>query len=123
MKDMKNHFWNIFVAVLLLAAPAVAQDFRSTSAMTGSGSAYSPQVAPVGSVQPMPVQSSVGSGLSSPSSRRRVEDEGISGDFDKPEDPNVSNQYPLGDGWILLAFAAVSAGIVFLRQRKSAKAE
>ncbi len=122
MKDMKNHFWNIFVAVLLLAAHATAQDFRSTSTMTSSGSAYSSPVAPVGSVQPVPVQSTAGN-LPSPSSRRRVEDEGISGDFDKPEDPNVSDQYPIGDGWILLAFAVLCAGGVWLKQRKSAKAK
>ena len=120
---MKNHFWNIFVAMLLLAAPAAAQDFRSTSTLTGSGSSYSSPVAPVGSVQPMPVQSSAGSAPVGISSQRRVVDDDISGDFDKPEDPNVSDQYPLGDGWILLAFAALCAGGVWFRQRKSATAE
>ena len=119
---MKNRMLQIIVTVLLVAAPATAQDFRSTSTMQGSGSQYSPQVSPVGSVQPSPVQSSTGSLPMPISSRRQVENEGISGDFDKPG-YDTSDESPVGDAWVMLAFAAAACGIVFLRRRKVQKAE
>lgn len=36
------------------------------------------------------------------------------------EDPNQSEQFPVGEPWILLAFAAMAAGVVYIRQRKTA---
>lgn len=111
--------FQILVAVLLMAAPATAQDFRSTSTLQGSGSQYTPQVAPVGSVQPMPVQSTAGSLPSPISGRRRVDDDEVSGDFDSPEEANKSDQSPVGEPWALLGFAAAACGIVFLHRRKA----
>ena len=38
-----------------------------------------------------------------------------------PSDPgHQSNQYPVGEAWVMLLFAAVAAAVVFVRQRKAA---
>jgi len=39
--------------------------------------------------------------------------------FDTPDDPNQSEEYPLGDGlWPLLLMALAAGAVVYLRQRK-----
>jgi hypothetical protein len=38
--------------------------------------------------------------------------------FNQPSDPDPSNQSPLGDTWSLLIFAALGAGVIYLKQRK-----
>ena len=38
--------------------------------------------------------------------------------FNQPSDPDPSNQSPLGDAWSLLIFAALGAGVIYLKQRK-----
>ena len=118
---MKNLTFKLFVAVLLLAAPATAQDFRSTSTMRTSGSAYSPQVSPVGSMQPVPVTPVTGT-LPMSSRQRATQEDEISGDFDKPG-YETDSESPIGEPWIMLGFAAAACGIVFLRRRKVQKAE
>jgi hypothetical protein len=40
--------------------------------------------------------------------------------FDNPADPNQSNQSPIGDAWILLAFAAAAAVVITLRKKQTA---
>ena len=40
------------------------------------------------------------------------------------ENPGVQpDQYPLGDAWSLLIFAAIGAGVIFIKQRKQLKAK
>lgn len=38
--------------------------------------------------------------------------------YGEGENPNPSDPLPLGDGWILLVFAAIAASIIFIQQRK-----
>ena len=40
------------------------------------------------------------------------------------ENPGVQpDQYPLGEAWSLLIFAAIGAGVIFIKQRKTLKAK
>jgi hypothetical protein len=42
-------------------------------------------------------------------------------DPEHPSDPgHQSNQYPVGEAWVMLLFAAVAALVVFVRQRRAA---
>jgi hypothetical protein len=46
--------------------------------------------------------------------------------FGTPETENPGeqpNQYPLGEAWSLLIFAAIGAGVIFIKQRKKLKAK
>lgn len=118
---MKNTVRNLCIALLLLAAPLAAQDFQSTSAMRPSGSQYSPSVTPVGSQTPNYVESRAGSLPGSVSGRRNAAME--ADDFDSPEEEGRSEEYPVGDGWVMLLFAALCAGGIYLKRRKTAQAE
>lgn len=39
--------------------------------------------------------------------------------FYHPDDPNRSNDYPVGESWIMLLFAAIAAAMIYVRQRRS----
>ena len=44
--------------------------------------------------------------------------------FDKPDNPGEEpDQYPLGDAWSLLIFAALAAGVIYFKQRKKIEAK
>ena len=44
--------------------------------------------------------------------------------FDKPDNPGEEpDQYPLGDAWSLLIFAALAAGVIYIKQRKKIEAK
>ena len=43
--------------------------------------------------------------------------------FNKPSEEGGSNESPLGDAWSLLIFAAIGAGVIFIKQRKKLKAK
>lgn len=80
-----------------------AQDWKSTSAMQGSGSMYTPKVMPVGDME-VPQQATTTSDICSPkrggSIRRADFGEGQDGGY---QDTNS----PVGEAWCLLAFAAL----------------
>ena len=40
--------------------------------------------------------------------------------FENPSDPNPSDEYPLGDAWSLLIFAAMTAVVITLRKKQTA---
>ena len=40
--------------------------------------------------------------------------------FNQPSDPDPSNEYPLGDAWSLLIFAAMTAVVITLRKKQTA---
>ena len=45
-------------------------------------------------------------------------------DYVETEDGgSQGNSYPLGDAWSLLIFAAIGAGVIFIKQRKKLKAK
>ena len=39
--------------------------------------------------------------------------------FYHTDDPNRSNDYPVGESWIMLLFAAIAAAMIYVRQRRS----
>ena len=41
--------------------------------------------------------------------------------FDNPADPERDPESPIGEPWILLAFAAAAAGVVYIKRRSAAK--
>lgn len=61
------------------------------------------------------------SGQSRISGRRNGDDiEWNEGEYGDNADPgNQENSYPLGDAWSLLIFAALGAGVIYIRQRKA----
>jgi hypothetical protein len=66
----------------------------------------------------------------SPSSNNNNAPAGISGrrnidenDFGFEDESNKSNESPAGEPWIMLLFAAIGAGVIFIKQRKKLKAK
>ena len=96
------------LVVCALPMALAAQDWQ-TSTMQGSGSAYSSQVTPVGATD-VDQQATTTYGPARTISNRR--------NFDNYNDPNQSDQSPIGSEWALLLFAAIAGGGVFLRGRK-----
>ena len=107
----------IIMAVALWALPAMAQNFevqqpnatfQSTSAMTGSGSAYSsnPTLNDNGTAE-APV-------TSAPRSLRK-------GTLPPPPsvDENDSGNVPIGEPWMLAIFAAAFAAVIAVRRKRS----
>ena len=43
------------------------------------------------------------------------------GDFGHPDDPFKDPNSPIGEPWILLAFAAAAAGVVYIKRRSATK--
>ena len=41
--------------------------------------------------------------------------------FDNPADPERDPESPIGEPWILLAFAAAAAGVVYIKRRSATK--
>ena len=120
MKDMKmmNKMMIRAVGVLIVCLlPLVAfaqQDWRSTSTMTGSGSAYMPEVTAVGSAEAseMATTTTAGSPAKAPGGPRRGKIDGADG--------NQSDQSPIGDAVLPLALMALTfAGVVYFRKRKA----
>ena len=105
-------FMMIIMAVALVALPTMAQDWQSTSAMQGSGSAYSAQVTAVGAVEATDMATTTTDTYSpaqAPSGPRRIVTPGNSG-----------TQQPIGDALIpLLLMVMVYATYLLLRRRKS----
>ena len=97
MKDMRK-FMMIIMAVALVALPTMAQDWQSTSAMQGSGSAYSAQVTAVGAVEATDMATTTTDTYSpaqAPSGPRRIVTPGNSG-----------TQQPIGDAVLPLLLLA-----------------
>ena len=117
---MRKLFMLIMV-VALVALPAMAQDWQSTSTMQGSGSAYSSQVTAVGAV----TVTDMATTTSSSSGPRRAK----KGDDDDPwgtnTDPGITNDdsTPVGDAVLpLLLLACAYLGMrVFLNRKHALK--
>ena len=54
------------------------------------------------------------------SGRRNADDDGFGGNSDGG---HQADSYPLGEAWSLLIFAAIGAGVIFIKQRKTLKAK
>ena len=106
----------ILMAVALLALPAMAQqqEWQSTSAMQTSGSSYSPQVNAIGAEGAYQMATTTTTDTYSPAGPRRVT--GNNQDPGHTEDESS----PVGEPWILAAFALAFGGVVAFRRRREA---
>lgn len=111
------------IAILSIAAVAMnAQTFQpatidnsaiQSQQIMQTGTRYNGQVyEPFSSVTPSE-QSAVGAG----SSPAKVS--GPRRGFDTGAETGRDDEYPIGEPWIMVAFAAVFGGVVYLRRRKA----
>jgi len=121
---MKNRFIILAVGILMVcllpvtASAQNSQEWQSTSAMKGSGSAYSPHVTAVGAAEVSDMATTTSSSFSSKRLRRATMNNDPWGENqDAGEtDPNS----PLGDGLLpLMLMALAFAGATFLVRKRS----
>ena len=113
MKDMKARMMMIIMAVALMALPAMAQEWQSTSAMQGSGSAYGAQVTAVGATEV--VSEATTTETYSPSNNRPHRAK----KFDTGADGNQSSESPIGDALMpLMLMALAFGGYIAIKRRK-----
>ena len=117
--DMKARIVMILMAVALIALPAMAQqqEWKSTSAMQGTGSTYSPQLTEVGASSAAEMGTTTTTETYSPSKGpRRVI--GTNPDPGHTEDESS----PIGDAMLpMLLCAAAFCGVIALRRKRSAE--
>jgi hypothetical protein len=114
-KNIMKRIMMMIMAVALMALPTMAQqpEWKSTSTMQGTGSAYVPQVTAVGAtdVNSMATTTESYSPAKAPSGPRRG--------FIDPSNPgNQSNEFPIGDAVLpLLLMSLAFAGVIYFRKR------
>ncbi len=110
------------MGALLLSAPATAQnaqEWQSTSVMQTSGSTYSPQMTEIGATTASEMATTTTDTYSPANGPRRAKSD--YGDlFDYGADTGQSTQSPVGEPWILAAFALAFGGVVAFRRRREA---
>ena len=111
---MRKLFMLIMV-VALVALPAMAQDWQSTSAMPGSGSAYSAQVTAVGAaeVTDMATTTDSYSPAKAPSGRRHLPG--------GTNEPGQSTDSPVGDAVLPLLLLACAYFIMRATRTRTRK--
>ena len=117
----------LLLLILCASAHANAQEFRSTSAyqlsqqkqqavqtnQTASYNAYEPTVyEPFSSATPS-------SGSDNGNGPAKVNGRKNAGNFGHVDDPYKDPESPIGEPWIMLAFATIGAGVIFIKQRKA----
>jgi hypothetical protein len=111
---MKARIMMLIMAVALVALPTMAQqEWQSTSAMQGSGSAYSAQVTAVGAAEVTDMATTTTDTYSpaqAPTGRRKTLIGG--GEYGQ------SDQSPIGDAWPLVLFAALFAIVITIKKHK-----
>lgn len=124
---MKHRMISMAAGLLLASLlPLAAQTlpWRSTSALKGAGSAYSAKTvyAEAEKVAFIPMKSTsvmmeTGT-IPTPEDSTPSAKSGPRRGFINPGDPgNQSEEFPIGEPWVLLAFAAASAGVIAWRRR------
>ena len=123
MKNLRNKMITMVAGVLfasLLPAAAEAQDWE-TSTMPGSGSEYSSQVTAPGASYVGDMASTTEA--NAPSGRRRTPINSDGDGWTGTPDTGKTDLSPIGEPWVLLAFAAGAAAVIAARRRRgSAKA-
>ena len=107
----------ILMAVALMALPTMAQqqEWKSTSAMPGTGSTYSPQLTEVGATSAAEMGTTTTTETYSPSKGPRR----VIGT--NPDGGEGSNDSPIGDAMLpMLLCAAAFCGVIALRRKRSA---
>ena len=108
----------LVMCMLLVGMPVMArqQEWRSTSVMRTSGSAYSPQITAVGAttVSSMATTTETYSPAKAPGSGPRK-------GFDTGAETQQSEEFPIGDAVLpLMICAAVFCGVIALRRKRFA---
>ena len=134
-KNSARHQWFFGTKIVLLLLFVVcvsvqvkAQTFQSTSpysmtqqgrqavdaSVAGSYRAYESTVyEPFTAASPSSNSSNAPAGISG---RRNINED----DFGFEDESNKSNEFPIGEPWIMLAFAAMAAGVITLRKKQTA---
>ena len=118
-KNIMKRIVMMIMAVALIALPTMAQDWQSTSSMTGSGSAYGAQVTAVGAVEvtDMATTTESYSPAKAPGVRKNP---ATPGSPSTPGQGEAENQFPLGDAVLpLMLMALAFCGYVAIRKRKA----
>lgn len=117
----------LVMCMLLVGMPVMAQqqEWRSTSVMRTSGSAYSPQVTAVGATTVSSMATTTESYSPAKGPRRAYDANGNwvpdSDDFGGGVETGESNQFPIGDAVLpLMICAAVFCGVIALRRKRFA---
>ena len=122
------------IVLLLLFAvcaslPVKAQTFQSTSSYPMTQQSYQAQEAnQVGSYQayestiyePFTSANPSSNGSNAPADITGRKNTINTGGFGTETDPNASNQSPIGEPWIMLAFAVMAAVVITLRKKQTA---
>ena len=126
MKDMKHRMISMVAGLLLaglLPLAAQTQEWNSTSTLKGSGSGYQSQVTFVGAEKatliPMTSTSAMmdTGDLPMPGENGSGTANGPRRSFINPGDPgDQSEEFPIGEPWVLLLFAAAGAGVIAYRR-------
>lgn len=113
-KDMKARMMMIIMAVALVALPTMAQqEWQSTSAMQGSGSAYGAQVTAVGATEVVSEATTTETYSPSNNGPRRAKK------FDTGADSDPSSEFPIGDALMpLMLMALAFGGYIAIKRRK-----
>jgi len=109
---MRARIVMIIMAVALMALPAMAQEWQSTSTLQGTGSNYTPQVTAVGAttVPTIATTTESYSPNKAPSGPRRG--------FDVGGESGRSDEFPIGDAVLpLLLMSLAFAGVIYFRKR------
>jgi ABC-type phosphate transport system substrate-binding protein len=109
---MKARIVMIIMAVALIALPAMAQDWQSTSTMQGSGSTYSSQVTGVGAASVDNMATTTTDSYSPAKAGQRRLPGGTN-------EPNQSEDSPVGDALIPLMLFACAYLIIRAMRRKN----
>ena len=122
MKDMKRVIIIMVLGALMAClVPALAQnpqDWKSTSSMPSTGSTYAPQVTAVGA--PMITTTTTTTESYSPAKVGPRRNETYNDD-DWGVNPQVGEgdeASPVGEPWIMVAFALAFGGVIALRRRR-----
>ena len=118
----------LLLFVVSVGAQANAQTFQSTSSYPMTQQSYQAQEAnQVGSYQAYESTIYEPFTAASPSSNSNDAPANISGrrninedDFGFEDESNKSKEFPVGEPWIMLAFAAMAAVVITLRKKQTA---
>ena len=117
---MKNKLYIIaLLSLLIIAVPAVTyatiQEWKSTSPMQTSGSAYTPRITEVGA------EYAVSEATTTESYSPYITPTGPRKGKITGPDTDPANESPIGDAILpLLAFALVFGGVIYFRRKRAA---
>lgn len=117
----------LFLTFMCVGAYAEAQNFQSTSSYLNSSSlqtveqtaAASPQQAYKSTIYEPFSSATPSSGSDNGNGPAKVNGRKNAGNFGHVDDPYKDPESPLGDAWSLLIFAALGAGVIYIKQRKA----